>query len=48
MNMGGKEWLWEEKFKTVESGELIRYEIFIKPKDSNEYSYRSEGYLINE
>ena len=48
MNMGGKEWLWEEKFKTLESGELIRYEIFIKPTDSNEYSYRSEGYLINE
>ena len=48
MKMGGKEWQWEESFETTESGELIKYEILIKENGASEYSYRSEGFLINE
>ena len=48
MKMGGKEWQWEESFETTETGELIKYEILIKENGASEYSYRSEGFLVNE
>lgn len=48
MKMGGREWQWEESFEKTETGELIKYEILIKENGASEYSYRSEGFLINE
>ena len=48
MKMGGKEWQWQETFESGNSEELIKYEILIKEKGANQYSYRSEGFLINE
>lgn len=48
MKMGGKEWQWEESFETTETRELIKYEILIKENGESEYSYKSEGFLINE
>ena len=48
MKMGGKEWQWEESFETTETGELIKYEILIKENGASEYSYKTEGFLINE
>ncbi len=48
MRMGSKEWQWEESFESSETEELIKYEITIKERGANKYSYRSEGFLINE
>jgi hypothetical protein len=48
MKMGGKEWQWEESFEASDTEELIKYEILIKEKGANKYSYKSEGFLINE
>lgn len=48
MKMGGREWQWEESFEKTETGELIKYEILIKENGASEYSYKSEGFLINE
>jgi len=48
MKMGGKEWQWQETFEVGDSKELIKYEILIKEKDSNQYLYKSEGFLVNE
>ena len=48
MRMGGKEWQWEENFESTETKELIKYEILIKEKGVRKYSYKSEGFLINE
>lgn len=48
MKMGGKEWQWEENFELTETKELIKYEILIKEKGVRKYSYKSEGFLINE
>ena len=48
MKMGNKEWRWEESFEASDSEELIKYVILIKEKNSNQYLYKSEGFLINE
>jgi hypothetical protein len=48
MKMGGKEWKWQESFEAGDSEELIKYEILIKEKGTNKYSYKSEGFLVNE
>tara|TARA_A100001011_G_scaffold2845_1_gene3378 strand:+ start:6370 stop:6756 length:387 start_codon:yes stop_codon:yes gene_type:complete len=48
MKMGNKEWRWEETFEASDSEELIKYVILIKEKNSNQYFYKSEGFLINE
>jgi type II secretion system protein I len=48
MKMGGKEWQWQESFEEGDSKELIKYEILVKEKGTNKYSYKSEGFLINE
>ena len=48
MKMGNKEWHWEESFEASDSEELIKYVILIKEKNSNQYSYKSEGFLIND
>ena len=48
MKMGNKEWHWEESFEASDSEELIKYVILIKEKNSNQYLYKSEGFLINE
>ena len=48
MKMGGKEWQWKESFEASDTEELIKYEILIKEKGANKYSYKSEGFLINE
>ena len=48
MKMGGKEWQWQESFEVGASKELIKYEILIKEKGANQYSYKSEGFLVNE
>ena len=41
MKMGNKEWKWQESFETGDSEELIKYEILIKEKGINQYSYKS-------
>lgn len=48
MKMGAKEWQWEESFEPSENEELIKYQIFVKEKGANTYSYKTEGFLINE
>jgi type II secretion system protein I len=48
MKMGSKEWRWEETFEASDSEELIKYVILVQEKDSNQYLYKSEGFLINE
>ena len=48
MKMGGKEWQWQESFEVGASKELIKYEILIMEKGANQYSYKSEGFLVNE
>ena len=48
MKMGNKEWRWEESFEASDSEELIKYVILIKEKNSKQYLYKSEGFLINE
>ena len=48
MKMGGKEWQWEESFEASDTEELIKYEILIKQKGAKKYTYKSEGFLINE
>ena len=48
MKMGGKEWQWQESFEVGASKELIKYEILIREKGANQYSYKSEGFLVNE
>ncbi|NCX25120.1 MAG: type II secretion system protein GspI, partial [Proteobacteria bacterium] len=48
MRMGGKEWQWEESFEASDTEELIKYEILIKQKGAKKYTYKSEGFLINE
>jgi type II secretion system protein I len=48
MKMGNKEWHWEEAFEASDSEELIKYVILIKEKNSKQYLYKSEGFLINE
>ena len=46
--MGNKEWRWEETFEASDSEELVKYVILIKEKNSKQYLYKSEGFLINE
>ena len=48
MKMGNKEWRWEETFEASDSEELVKYVILIKEKNSKQYLYKSEGFLINE
>ena len=48
MKMGSKEWQWQESFEIGDSKELIKYQILIKEKGTNKYSYKSEGFLVNE
>ncbi len=48
MDMGGKEWQWEESYTESDSKDLFKYEILVKLKDSETYSYRIQGYIVNE
>tara|TARA_B100001059_G_scaffold181585_1_gene182577 strand:- start:2708 stop:3094 length:387 start_codon:yes stop_codon:yes gene_type:complete len=48
MDMGGKEWEWEELYTESDSKDLFKYEILVKLKDSETYSYRIQGYIVNE
>lgn len=48
MDMGGKEWQWEELYTESDSKDLFKYEILVKLKDSETYSYRIQGYIVNE
>ena len=47
-SMGGKSWRWEESFYNGISPEFLEYEILIKLENSTQYSYRTNGYLVNE
>ena len=48
IDMGGKTWEWQENFKEVDTKDFLQYEILIKLKDSNKYTYRTQGYIANE
>ena len=48
MDMGGKTWKWQENFKEGESKDFIEYEILVKLKGSEKYSYIINGYIVNE
>jgi type II secretion system protein I len=47
-DMGGKSWHWEESIYNGISKEFLEYEIKVRQKDSNQYSYTIKGYLVNE
>jgi len=48
MKMGAKIWIWEESFYEGNNREFLEYEILVKQIESNNYSYRTKGYLIND
>ena len=47
-DMGGKSWYWEESIYNGISKEFLEFEIKVRQKDSNQYSYTIKGYLVNE
>jgi len=48
MMMGGKSWVWEESFFTGVTKEFLEYKILIKAEGSSQYTYKINGYLVNE
>ena len=46
--MGGKSWYWEESIYNGISKEFFEYEIKVRQKGSDQYSYSIKGYLVNE
>jgi|TARA_B110000444_G_scaffold44322_1_gene40232 type II secretion system protein I len=48
MKMGGKNWRWEESFYNGSTKEFLEYEILVREENASVYSYRTNGYLINE
>mgnify|MGYP006071351133 FL=1 len=48
MDMGGKTWIWEESFNDGITKDFLEYQILIKAKDSKDYVYKINGYIVNE
>ena len=48
MDMGGKTWIWEESFNNGITKDFLEYQILIKAKDSKDYVYKINGYIVNE
>ena len=48
MDMGGKTWIWEESFNNGITKDFLEYQIIIKAKDSKDYVYKINGYIVNE
>ncbi len=48
MDMGGKTWIWEESFNDGITKDFLQYQILIKAKDSKDYVYKINGYIVNE
>ena len=48
MKMGGKQWLWEESFSDGITKDFLEYRILVKSEGSSGFSYKINGYIVNE
>ncbi|MDA7700908.1 type II secretion system minor pseudopilin GspI [Gammaproteobacteria bacterium] len=48
MEMGGKQWLWEESFSDGITKDFLEYRILVKSEGSSSFSYKINGYIVNE